>query len=77
MTTDTKEYHKEYYSRPEIKEKHSQYMKEYYQKNKQELLVKQKSYYQENKEKIRTYMKEYMRKYNQAKRSDNVSKKDD
>ena len=60
--------------RLEIKEKHSQYMKDYYQKNKQELLIKQKSYYQQNKEKIRAYMKEYMRKYNQSKKA---LKKDD
>ena len=68
MTDDNKEYHKEYYSRPDVKEKHSQYMKDYYQKNKQELLEKQKSYYQENKDRIRAYMKEYMRKYNLKKK---------
>ena len=56
--TDNKEYHKEYYSRPDVKEKHSQYMKDYYQKNKQDLLEKQKSYYPENKDRIRAYMKE-------------------
>lgn len=59
----TPEYHKEYYARPDIKEKHSQYMKEYYIKNKETILTKQKSYYQNNKEKIREYMKEYMRQY--------------
>ena len=65
---DSKEYHKSYYSRPEIKEKHSKYMRDYYKKNKQEILDKQKSYYQENKEKIRAYMKEYMRTYNLKKK---------
>ena len=66
--TDNKEYHKEYYSRPEVKERHSQDMKDYYQKNKQDLLEKQKSYYQDNKDRIRAYMKEYMRKYNLKKK---------
>ena len=66
--TDTKEYHKEYYSRPDIKERHSQYMKDYYQKNKDQILDKQKSYYEKNKDKIRAYMKEYMRKYNLKKK---------
>lgn len=43
-------------------------MRDYYKKNKQEILDKQKAYYQENKEKIRAYMKEYMRTYNLKKK---------
>jgi len=44
-----KEYMKEYYSNPEIKEK----KKEYYENNKE----KKKEYYQDNKEKIKEYYK--------------------
>ena len=61
MTDDN--YNKEYYSRPDIKEAHAKYMKEYYQKNKLKLLAKQSEYYVENKDKIKDYMKVYMRTY--------------
>ena len=41
MTDKTKEYNRDYYSRPEVKEAHAKYMREYYQKNKAKLLEKQ------------------------------------
>ena len=50
-TKTLKEKRKEYYSRPDIKERHSEYMRSYYQKNKEFLLEKQKEYYKSNKEK--------------------------
>ena len=37
----TKDYNKEYYSRPDVKEAHAKYMKDYYQKNKQKIIKKQ------------------------------------
>tara|TARA_B110000467_G_scaffold129225_1_gene123002 strand:+ start:68 stop:337 length:270 start_codon:yes stop_codon:yes gene_type:complete len=63
-----RDYNKEYYSRPEVKQAHSKYMKEYYLKNKKRLLTRQSEYYSENKEKIKLYMKEYMRKYKPSKK---------
>ena len=63
MTDRTKEYNRDYYSRPDVKEAHAKYMREYYQKNKAKLLEKQSDYYVENKDKIKNYMKVYMRTY--------------
>lgn len=63
------DYNKEYYSRPEVKQAHQKYMKDYYLKNKKRLLDRQSKYYSENKEKIKLYMKEYMRKYKPSKKS--------
>ena len=63
------DYNKEYYSRPEVKQSHQKYMREYYLKNKKQLLVRQSKYYIANKEKIKLYMKEYMRKYKPSKKS--------
>tara|TARA_B110000495_G_scaffold166194_1_gene152213 strand:+ start:66 stop:335 length:270 start_codon:yes stop_codon:yes gene_type:complete len=62
------DYNKEYYSRPEVKQSHQKYMREYYLKNKKQLLVRQSKYYIANKEKIKLYMKEYMRKYKPSKK---------
>ena len=68
MTPDkTKKYNKDYYSRDDIKESHAEYMKDYYQRNKEKLLKKQSKYYVDNKEKIKNYMKVYMRKYKKKK----------
>ena len=39
-----RDYNKEYYSRPEVKQAHSKYMKEYYLKNKKRLLTRQSEY---------------------------------
>jgi len=61
-----KDKRKEYYARPDIKLKHSEYMKSYYKKNKEFLLEKQKEYYKSNKEKIKEYMREYMKHYNKS-----------
>jgi len=69
----TKDYNKEYYSRPDVKEAHAKYMKDYYQKNKQKILDKQSEYYMANKEKIKNYMKKYMRNY-KKKKSDVLGK---
>jgi hypothetical protein len=69
---DTSDYNREYYNRPDVKESHSKYMKEYYKKNKEKLLKKQSEYYENNKEKIRNYMKKYMREYKKNKKSDVV-----
>lgn len=66
-TRNTSDYNKDYYSRPDVKEAHSKYMKEYYQKNKEKLLSKQSNYYVNNKEKIKEYMKKYMRDYKKKK----------
>lgn len=70
MTADDKktlkDKRKEYYSRPDIKKRHSEYMRSYYQKNKEFLLEKQKEYYKSNKEKIKEYMREYMKRYNKS-----------
>lgn len=68
---DTSEYNKDYYSRPEVKEAHAKYMKEYYKKNRLRLLSKQSKYYTRNKDKIKEYMKDYMRAY-KKKKSDTV-----
>ena len=65
----TRDYNKDYYSRPEVKESHSKYMKAYYLKNKERLLEKQQKYYVENKDKIKVYMKTYMRNYKPSKKS--------
>tara|TARA_B110000467_G_C18261389_1_gene446536 strand:+ start:468 stop:740 length:273 start_codon:yes stop_codon:yes gene_type:complete len=59
----TRDYNKDYYSRPDIKEAHTKYMKAYYLKNKERLLEKQQKYYVDNKDRIKTYMKTYMRSY--------------
>ncbi len=70
MTTNkTRDYNKDYYSRPEVKESHSKYMKAYYLKNKERLLEKQQKYYVDNKDKIKVYMKTYMRNYKPSKKS--------
>lgn len=63
ITKKINTYNKTYYSRPDVKQSHSKYMKEYYQKHKEQLLKKQSDYYIENKEKIKGYMKIYMRTY--------------
>jgi hypothetical protein len=73
MTTNIKEYHKRYYSRPDIKEKHSEYMKEYYRKNRDTLLNKQKEYNKQNKDVINKYMRNYMRNYKSDKVVDKKS----
>lgn len=65
----TRDYNKDYYSRPDIKESHTKYMKAYYLKNKERLLEKQQKYYVKNKDKIKTYMKTYMRNYKPSKKS--------
>ena len=65
----TRDYNKDNYSRPEVKESHSKYMKAYYLKNKERLLEKQQKYYVENKDKIKVYMKTYMRNYKPSKKS--------
>lgn len=69
---NSKEYNKAYYSRPDVKESHSKYMKDYYKKNKDKILKKQSKYYIDNKDKIREYMKNYMREYKKNKKSDVV-----
>jgi len=66
MTVDQKKYNKEYYSRPDIKSAHSDYMKQYYQKHRIKILEKQSKYYLNNKEKIKNYMKTYMRTYKKS-----------
>jgi hypothetical protein len=71
---DIKDYHKKYYSRPEIKEKHSEYMKKYYQKNRELLLEKQKKYNKSNKSSYNEYMKKYMKHYNSDKNINKSSK---
>jgi hypothetical protein len=65
----TRDYNKDYYSRPEVKEAHAKYMRDYYLKNKKILLEKQSKYYVENKDKIKVYMKTYMRNYKPSKKS--------
>jgi len=65
----TRDYNKDYYSRPDVKEAHAKYMKEYYLQNKKHLLEKQSKYYVDNKDKIKVYMKTYMRNYNPSKKS--------
>ena len=65
----TRDYNKDYYARPEVKLSHAKYMKDYYLKNKKELLKKQSKYYVENKDKIKVYMKTYMRNYKPSKKS--------
>ena len=67
MTDKTKEYNRDYYSRPDVKEAHAKYMREYYQKNKEELLLNQPEYYLENKDRFKNYMKVYMRTYKKKK----------
>ena len=64
----TREYNKDYYSRPEVKEAHAKYMKDYYLKHKDHLLEKQSKYYVHHKEKIKIYMKTYMRSYKPSKK---------
>lgn len=66
MTSNQKKYNKEYYSRPDIKSSHSNYMKQYYKKNRTNILERQSEYYLNNKEKIKLYMKVYMRTYKKS-----------
>jgi len=49
---DIAEYHQEYYSRPEIKEKMSEWHKEYKKKNAEELRAYYKKYNKENAERL-------------------------
>jgi hypothetical protein len=67
MTKEAKEYNREYYARADVKARHSEYMKNYYKRNKLKLLKKQADYYSNNKDKIREYMKIYMREYKKKK----------
>lgn len=69
------DYNKRYYERPEVKAAHAKYMKEYYLKNKAELLKKQSDYYMNNKDKIKEYMKTYMRSYKKKKAKDHQESK--
>ena len=62
-----KDYNKKYYERPDVKEAHAKYMKDYYIKHKAELLKKQSDYYIKHKDKIKKYMKTYMRAYKKKK----------
>ncbi len=39
------------------------YLADYYQKNKKDLIERQKKYYKENIDYYRDYMRDYMRKY--------------
>lgn len=74
MTSEkNREYNKNYYARADIKARHAEYMKKYYQRNKEKLLKKQADYYTNNKDKIREYMKKYMRDYKKKKKENDTT----
>lgn len=69
-----KNYHKEYYSKPEIKEKNKkkwennkdklkEYNKSYYQENKERIKSNNNKYNKDNKIKIKSYQKQYQKKH--------------
>lgn len=74
MTSEkNREYNRNYYARADIKARHAEYMKKYYQRNKEKLLKKQADYYTNNKDKIREYMKKYMREYKKKKKENDTT----
>ena len=64
MTFDKKQYMKQYYQRPEVKQYMKQYMKQYNQRP--EVKQYKKQYYQ--RPEVKQYKKQYMKQYNQKSR---------